>query len=169
MKRIIAIATVMIFVFSAAGVYACGEKSSSAKASKASTNSECSSKAAKASTVESNSEKVEATTADFKSSTTGAKTYCVKKSADSKATVMKADASSGCHWKGDATRASVMKADAQNCPATKDCPVPCNKDTESIKANDNEAKINKMKAENKQEEVQPEQASLETTSETVVR
>jgi len=169
MKRIIAIATVMIFVFSAAGVYACGEKNSSAKASKASTNSECGSKATKASTVDSNSGKVEATTADFKSSTTGAKAYCVKKSAESKATVMKADANSSCHWKGEASKASVMKADAENCPATKDCPLPCNKDTESIKANDDGVKVNNMKAENAQEEVQPEQASLETIDETVIR
>ena len=169
MKRIIAIATVMIFVFSAVGVYACGEKSSSAKASKASANSECGSKATKASTVESNAGKAEVTTADSKSSTTGAKTYCVKRSADSKATAMKADAGSSCHWKGDATKASVMKADAKDCPATKDCPVPCNKDTENIKANDDGVRVNKMKAENSKEEVQPEQASLETTSESVVR
>jgi len=169
MRKLIAIATVMIFVFSATGVYACGEKNTSAKASKASANSECNSKATKASTVESNTGKAEVTTANFKSSTTGAKAYCVKRSADSKAAVMKADATSGCHWKGDATKASVMKADANNCPATKDCPVPCNKDTESIKANDDGVKVNRLKAENSQKEVQPEQASLETTSEVVVR
>lgn len=159
MKKLIAIAVVMIFVFAATGVYACGEKSSSAKASKASNNTECGSKATKASTVESNADKAEVTTADYKANTVDAKNYCVKKGDDAKASVMKTDASGGCHWKGEASEARVMKADAMsgkaNCPVSANCPAPCN----------NEAKANKMKAENSTEEVQPAQVSAEASSE----
>lgn len=162
MKRLIAIATVFIFVFVASGVYACGEKNSSAKASKASYDSECGSNAAKASTVESNADNAEVTTADYNAGSAGNKAYCAKKSDEVKASVSKADAVSGCHWKGEATKASVMKADAKagnvNCPASAECPTPCN----------NEAKVNKMKAENSSEEVQPTQASMETKSEVTV-
>jgi hypothetical protein len=169
MKRLIAIATVMVFVFAVSSVYACGEKSSSAKASKASYGSECGSKATKASTTESNSDKVEATTANYKAETVGTKAYCSKKSDDSKASVMNADANGGCHWKGDNTKASVMKADARagkvNCPASADCPTPCNKDTQNIKTDDQDVKVNKMKAENSREEIQPTQASTESKSE----
>jgi hypothetical protein len=170
MKKLFAIATMLVFVFAASSVYACGEKSSTAKASKASYGSECGSKATKASTADSGSEKAEVTRVDYKAKAAGTKNYCNKKGENAKASTMKADAGSGCHGKVEASEASVMKADAGNvnCPATKDCPVPCNKDTESIKANDKEVKFNKMKAEKSMDEDQPTQASSEVISEASV-
>ncbi len=154
MRKLFALATMLVFVFTVSSVYACGEKSSSAKASKTSYGSECGSKATKASTTESGTEKAEVKTANYKAETADVKTYCVKKSNDSKASVMKTDGSSGCHWKGDATKAAVMKADARagevDCPATKDCPVPCNKET----------KVNNMKAEKSDAPGDDSQASI---------
>jgi hypothetical protein len=141
--------------------------------SKASYGSECGSKATKASTTESNSDKVEATTANYKAKTAGTRSYCSKKSDDGKASVMKADASSGCHSKSNNTRASVMKADASagkvNCAASADCPTPCNKDTQNIKTDDQDVKVNRMKAENSREEIQPSQASTESKIEVLTQ
>ncbi len=134
MRKLFALATMLVFVFTVSSVYACGEKNSSAKASKASYGSECGSKATKASTTESGTEKAEVKTANYKAETADVKTYCVKKSNDSKASVMKANAGAG-------------KAD---CPATKDCPVPCNKET----------KVNNMKAEKSDAPGDDSQASI---------
>ena len=160
MRKLLAIATILVFVFSITNVYACGDKSS-AKASKASSGSSCASKA-KAETADAGNGIVEASTANYKVESVDVSSHCSGKAtamkadgsgcaakakamtADAKvgctgkASAMKADAKSCCAAKGSS--AKVMKADAKNCPATKDCPVPCNKDT----------KVNNMKAENMQ-------------------
>jgi hypothetical protein len=128
MRKLFTIATMLVFVLSISSAYACGEKKSSAKTSKASYGLESGSKAIKASTIESSAEKAEVKTAN----TVDVKAYCGKKGDVNKTSVMKTDAGNGCHWKGEA-KASVMKTDARSakadCPATKDCPVPCNKDS----------------------------------------
>jgi hypothetical protein len=134
MRKLFAIATVLVFVLGVSSVYACGEKNGSAKASRASSNSSCASnavKSEKASVDDSNgntvevrnanvtmrTEKVEADNADYSN---GAYSGCCVNA--SKAKAMKTGAS--------ATSARV-------CPATKDCPVPCQKET----------KVQNMKAE----------------------
>ncbi|UCC78425.1 MAG: hypothetical protein JSW64_09050 [Candidatus Zixiibacteriota bacterium] len=138
MRKLFAIATMLVFVFTVSSVYACGEKSSSAKASKASYGSEYGSKATKASTTESGTEKAEVTTTNYRAKT--------------------ADGNSGCHWKGNATKTGVMKADTgadkAGCPATKDCPVPCNK----------ESRVEKMKAEDSEAPSDDSQASITTVT-----
>jgi hypothetical protein len=135
MRKLFAIAAMSVFLLTISSAYACGEKKSSAKTSKASYGLESGSEATKASATESNAEKAEVKTAN----TVDVKTYCGKKGDVSKTSVMKTDASNGCHWKGEA-KASVMKTDARiakaDCPATKDFPAPCNKDSrvENMKA-----------------------------------
>jgi hypothetical protein len=133
MRKLFAIATVLVFVFAVSNVYACGEKNGSAKASRASSNSSCAAKAAKAekaSMDDSMAKAVEVQTANVN----------VK---SEKAEVINADYSNmaGTGHCAPGAKAAAMKADAATakvCPATADCPDPCVKDT----------KVEKMKADN---------------------
>jgi|GEM_PF-4486056 len=122
MRKLFAIATVSVFVLTISSAYACGEKKSSAKASKASYDK---------------TEKVE-------------KTESTKYDSESeKAEVMpvsysKSGRSACCPIKSKAATTGVLKTDTKSVddkaiyPVTKDCPVPCEKDT----------KVEKMKADN---------------------
>ena len=144
MKKLFAIATMFIFVFAASSVYACGEKSSTAKASKASYGSECGSKASKASAVESNSDKVEATTANYKATTAGDKSCASACAKAEKASVKKAD--------------TINSYDKTYCPASK----------ESREMEKSDVKVNNMKAEKSTDGDRPTQASTEVISEASV-
>ena len=121
MRRLFAIATVLVFAFAVSSVYACGNNSG-AKASKASANTSCTAKSVKAEKASMNSE----------SNTAAVKTADVR---SEKAEAVKADyrvtSKSGCC--AAAAKAKAMKADAsaKNCPATKDCPVPCNRESKA--------------------------------------
>ncbi|UCE66172.1 MAG: hypothetical protein JSU85_15200 [Candidatus Zixiibacteriota bacterium] len=145
MKRLIAIATVVVFVFAVSSVYACGEKNSSAKASKTSYGSESGTKETKASAIESNSANVEATTANYKTVTVGSKSCCPAGVKAEKASVKKAD--------------TVNSYGRTYCPASKDYREMDNSDV----------KVNKMKAENSREEIRPAQASTGAASEVAVK
>jgi hypothetical protein len=114
----------LVFVFTITNVYACGEKNKAAKASKASYSSSCASKTATLEKAAAGTDKVEVNTANYKAETVDVQAHCGSKGEVSKASVMKADA-------------NARKA---NCPATKDCPVPCNK----------ESKVENMKAESEE-------------------
>ena len=132
MRKLFAIATMLVFVFAVTNVYACGEKKSSAKASKASNEKVESSGIAKTMTADSRTEKSEVMLVDY--SKTG-KSAC-------------------CPLKSEAARAGVMKADAESVdgkavyPVTKGCPVPCEKDTkvENMKAEKSDAKGDESQA-----------------------
>lgn len=149
MRKLLAIATVLVFVFSISSVYACGDKSG-AKASTASNGSSCASKM-KAEKADAGNSTVEVTTADYKVETADAKAHCAGKASATNAdaasgcpfmaahaNIEKVDAKSCCAAKSAAAKATVMKVDARakNCPATRECPVPCNKETklENMKA-----------------------------------
>lgn len=134
MRKLFAIATILVFTFAATSIYACGNKNSSAKALKASSNSSCASqavKAQKASMDESNANAVEVENANV--------TVETKKAAAVNADYSN-NAYSGCcahASKAKAMKANATKTSAKVCPATKDCPAPCQKDT----------KVQNMKAE----------------------
>jgi hypothetical protein len=157
MRKVIAIAAMLVFVFAVSSGYACGDKESAAKASKASYDGSCGSKATKVEKAAVENDKAKVMTADYKVETADAKAHCTGKSAAAKASVMKVDATGGCCHGAKAAKASVKTADAKllkaNCPATKDCPVPCNKET----------KLDNMKAE-KEAPVGDTQASISEVS-----
>ena len=121
MRKLSAIAAMLVFVFAVTSAYACGEKKSSAKSSKASYEKVENSEMAKTVTADSKSEKAEVMGVDY--SGTGKSSCWPKNSQASKAGVMNADAKS-------------VDGKVDN-PAVKNCPVPCVKD----------AKVDNMKAE----------------------
>ena len=132
MRKLFAIAAMLVFVFAVTSAYACGEKKSSAKSSKASYEKVENSEMAKTVTADSKSEKAEVMGVDY--SGTGKSSCWPKNSQASKAGVMNADAES---VDGKAVY-----------PVTKGCPVPCEKDTkvENMKAEKSDAKGDESQA-----------------------
>lgn len=118
MRRLFAIATMLVFVFTVSSVYACGEKKSSAKSSKASYEKTEKIEITESVTADSRSDKAEVMSVDYSETVKSA--CCPSKSKAAGAAVMKADAGAG-------------KAD---CPTAKDCPALHNKDSkvENMKA-----------------------------------
>ena len=126
MRKLFAIATVSVFVLTISSAYACGEKKSSAKPSKASYQKIEKVEMIESATADSRSEKAEVVTVDY--STAGKSACCPSKSKAAQTGVMKADA-------GAVDDKAVYTV-------TKDCPAPCEKDTkaENIKAENSDSK-----------------------------
>jgi len=123
MRKLFAVAAMLVFIFAASSIYACGEESG-AGGSKASYEKTEKAETAKTVAADYKSEEAEFITVDYS----------------------RAGKSACCQAKGETARVEVMKADARTvkayCPATEDCPAPCVKDAkaENIKTENTEEK-----------------------------